>query len=495
MASLIELFDQQIAASLGQNVIDDTSVLSNIPAQGKTDVRGPNSFFGGNIYDSGNPTLFARNGGKYSLDFLPLAAGGFDVFAISNWLRNIGNELFGNTNFKQGATTAATSVLKSKGFQFVASQFLLAALNPTDTEVGGILNATWNPLSLPVSAVPLVRPSDVTSVTLGPAVGFKYETDTSRIDKYTKQIRKEELVFDKPEDVLRPGILPTGASEPSALGSLFVKTGFDRIRKSTSVLIPERPKDTPENVDVRFWEFGEVDGIVLENNLPLDNQLYMPFMFQDLRDNPPQFLYFRAFMKPESIAETFTPDWALERYYGRVEQVPIYMGTMRMISFSFDVVAFQPADLKPMYRKLHKLQSMVYPLFDNDGFLEAGPIIKMRIGDLFSTMGFGKKGVPGYLTSLDFAYGDIWNLENDLKVPRNVTVSLAFTALHEGNPGIYRNDVVTKEKDLFTFGTGFFEENDKIFYGDETSIRGILTTIERSGKLKQKNIASGEPTT
>jgi hypothetical protein len=34
--------------------------------------------------------------------------------------------------------------------------------------------------------------------------------------------------------------------------------------------------------------------------------------------------------------------------------------------------------------KLAKIQSLVYPLYDSQGFLLAGPIIRMRVGNLIS---------------------------------------------------------------------------------------------------------------
>jgi hypothetical protein len=205
-----------------------------------------------------------------------------------------------------------------------------------------------------------------------------------------------------------------------------------------------------------------------------EGNIYMPFMFQDLRDVEDQFLYFRAFLKP-GLAETFTPDWQVERYYGRVDQVPIYMGTLRNLAVSFDVVAWSPADLPVMWRKLQKLQSMVYPFYNKGGFFKAGPIIRMRIGDLFANQ--ANKGIPGYITSMDWSYDDgIWNLKTDFRVPRKVSVSIGFTVLHDGNPGVYpykANESAPdnidfaadlneqpKTTDGFTFGAGKITNKD-----------------------------------
>jgi hypothetical protein len=189
-----------------------------------------------------------------------------------------------------------------------------------------------------------------------------------------------------------------------------------------------------------------------------DNQIYMPFMFEDLRMKPSQYLYFRAFLKP-GLSEMFAPEWQTERYYGRVDQVPIYMGTTRTVNVAFDVVAWSPADLIVIWKKLKKLQSMVYPMYDVKGFMSAGPIIRMRIGDLIATT--NGRGLPGYITSMDWSYDDgIWNITKDEKVPRKVSVSLGYTILHEGNVGVYpytKNTVMDKDDDLTATSTSKIE--------------------------------------
>ena len=492
--SLLEQLDNVVFSAFQQNVLNGPSDLAS---------KGINiNANKGNAYDAGSLSLV--QGGPFSVPGLPAALRPVDAFATAHWLRNVGRELFGNVNWKDGVTTALVSTGKSKGFQFVSSQILLAALNPKDPELGGgtipggILNAAWNPASLLASAVPLSRPTDLTSITIGPVLDFKYDPSTSRIDKYIEQIHKEEKALagsptvaflneTQPEDILSKARLPR------FLPSLFSKaSGFERIKNSVSVMPAIRPHDTPELLHARFIEAadGDEDGVTVgASNLP-DDQVYMPLVFQDLRDKTEQFLYFRAFIKTDSVTETFTPVWNAQAYYGRVDNVPIYMNTSRVISFAFDVVAWQPADLPVVYRKLHKLQSMVYPFFDQQGFLSSGPIIRMRIGDLFSTTNNGKRGLPGYLTSLDFTYDNIWNIEKDFKIPRKATVSVSFTVLHEANPGTYPTSESGKE--FPTFGIGM--QDGENFKGAETGIRGLLENIKRTREVNAKPATAGSTT-
>jgi hypothetical protein len=265
-------------------------------------------------------------------------------------------------------------------------------------------------------------------------------------------------------------------------------------RQFTDVGIGTKGSASPQHVGVKVHDTEDSDGLIKPKNdgtSPLeDSELYMPFSFQDLRKTVDQYLYFRAFLK-EGINETFTPDWQTERYYGRVDQIPVYLGTIRSIALSFDVVAWEPSDLPLMYRKLHKLQSMVYPMYDTQGFMLAGPIIRMRVGDLFSAT--GKRGLPGYISSLDFNYDDgIWNTETDAKIPRKVTVSLGYTVLHDGNPGIYQStvtftDEATVKDNVPSFGVGMDLESvggtAGTYGGLGAGVRGFLGNLDVAKKF------------
>jgi len=258
---------------------------------------------------------------------------------------------------------------------------------------------------------------------------YSKENAIMPLEKLEKEFGNAEEI--KLKDLFTKSEYPGGATwkTNSRLGKL------DGIKSNASSL--------PSMMDV-LHPLDDIES-ALKLDEPIDDASnYLPFMFQDLRDPIDQFLYFRAFLK-DGFNETMTPDWQLDRFYGRVDQIPVYMGTTRNINLAFDIVAWGKDDLKPMYLKLQKLQSMVYPSYNSTGFLQNGPIIRMRVGDLISSNTNKGKGLGGYITALNFDYDDgIWNLETDMKVPRKVTVTLSFTVLHEGNPGLYpiKNNLV-----------------------------------------------------
>jgi hypothetical protein len=445
----------------------------------------------GNLYDDSAAVIGADRGGTF-MQFTspaPSETRFFDVFAISNWLRGIGKEIalfpFNNNDpLTREGRVERTGESISKGLTWAASQLLLTSLNLDTPYHAGLLgtidNQLWNPLSLAASAIPLVRPDlgvGVTSRALqGEFVGLSDGVlkEKQPVDFITLQTLKHIRFHDEPEEVT--------LENKTVLAQLFdTAQGFQPFKGDSSdrSLFPTRSSlkgtNTPKILNARFYgqSIDEKQGTF---EAPLnEDETYFPFMFQDLRDNPPKFLYFRAFLK-EGLTENFTPEWQQERYYGRVDPVPIYMGTIRTVNLGFDVVAWTPADLPVMWKKLHKLQSMVYPAFDQTGFLKAGPIIRMRIGDLIST-GEGK-GLPGYITSLNFAFDDgIWNLQEKWKIPRKVSVTLSYTALHENSPGL-SNPSTIPEIDATKFGGVVYDDSDQAFISKETDVRGIMKTVD-----------------
>lgn len=169
-------------------------------------------------------------------------------------------------------------------------------------------------------------------------------------------------------------------------------------------------------------------------SLPSDDDVYMPFAFTDLRKiGPDEFrtVYFRPYIS--SFSEDFAPDWNAQNFFGRVDPVSNYQATGRTITVGFKVVAETPEELLINYRKLTWLQSMVYPYYDQGLHFKSGPVIKLRLGDLFSAVGRdGVRGLPGYLTSINLDYGSAtWELRDGARLPREIDLNVSMQVLHE----------------------------------------------------------------
>jgi hypothetical protein len=430
----------------------------------------------GNVYGDGFPNPFGL-GGRFAgfTSPVPSPLRHADVFAIANWFRNLSRE-FGiliprpiNDPITGEQRVERTAESISKGITWLASQAYLASLNPNIPEHGSVANQIWNPLSLPLSLIPGSRPDNGVGVTAqaalaGALAGLaaplinreKQSMDVVKAFSLAKKQVGEEIGL--PESPLLNGITP------------FINAASDRDFDGKGIVYSA----TPLLVNARFYgqSQSEVDGVMPQ--ALADDETYFQFMFQDLRDNPAKFMYFRAFIK-EGLSENFTPNWQVRNYYGRVDGVPTYMNTARTVNLAFDMAAFTPADLPTIWEKIHKLQSMVYPAFDKQGFLRAAPIIRMRVGDVISTGKDGTStGLPGYLTSLNLSYNDsTWSVEPTWQVPHKITVTINFTALHEENIGV----APTKDSSELKFGTIKTGEQGIETVSPE-GVRGVMQAVK-----------------
>jgi len=413
---------------------------------------------------------------------VPSVLRSFDVFAIANWLRGVLREtgvlpIQNNDPITGQAKVERTGKTISKGLTWLASQFYLTSLNPDSPHFGGEFNKIWNPLSVPVSAIPLTRPDlgvGVTAQALLSSVGLAgLDTSQTQVEKQSVFIPTQEALARvvsplEPERVkLQNTSLLAQLAQTANQFNPFSSPIDDR--KFTGNKIPFSA--TPGETNVRFLGQSDYETEGVMYGALSEDETYIPFMFQDLRDSPAKFMYFRAFLK-DGLSENFTPEWQIQKYYGRVEGIPTYSHTTRTVSLGFDVVAFSPADLPIMWKKLHKLQSMVYPAFSQKGYLQSAPIIRMRVGDLISST--NNRGLPGYINSINFAYDDgIWTVEENFKIPRKVSVTLSFTTLHDNNIGVLLDD------DGFFGGISLIESEDfNTFASTPTDVRGVMQSVD-----------------
>ncbi len=185
----------------------------------------------------------------------------------------------------------------------------------------------------------------------------------------------------------------------------------------------------PASFDVEDEEFGYVSG-----PLP-DDVTYVPLLFQDLRPGPDgktRHVYLRALNLQTS--EAIVPNWNEEEAFGRVDPVMGYRSTNRSLNISFMCYAFTPEDLPVIYKKRAWLSSMTYPEISSDLLLRSGPVVRVRVGDLYNN---SQGGLPGVIKDLNYDDSEqTWELKRGYKVPRGFSVSLSFQVLHEGTPGI-----------------------------------------------------------
>ena len=120
---------------------------------------------------------------------------------------------------------------------------------------------------------------------------------------------------------------------------------------------------------------------------------YVPFYFQDLRNN--EIMAFHAFI--ESISDSFNPSFNETDGYGRVESIKTYTKTTRNISINFTLAAMNPDDHDYMWFCVNRLVAMCYPQWSKGAKVDGGftqpfsqiptssPVIRIRLGDLFKS--------------------------------------------------------------------------------------------------------------
>ena len=147
------------------------------------------------------------------------------------------------------------------------------------------------------------------------------------------------------------------------------------------------------------------------------------------KDNVWQICYLQATLN--SLSEAYNPTWQSKHFFGRSEQVHTYTFTDRTVDLSFSIFANEMRQLQNVYERVLWLAQQCYPDFDNTGRMSQGPIIAVRIGDLFQF----KKGI---IRSLSYDWfgvgGGKWEMTSGMRMPQGCTVTMNYQIMHDDIP-------------------------------------------------------------
>ena len=217
------------------------------------------------------------------------------------------------------------------------------------------------------------------------------------------------------EKIVRMHSISSSSNNERLSRTRFPANGNEKHRKllhNFSSIIPEKANEYKDYT--KYLEKSNAYKIELENNniirlskeqveeiekiIDLD---YVPFSFQDLRNN--DIMRFHAFI--ESISDSYSASYNEMGGYGRLEKIKNYVNTTRTINISFKLVATSPDDFDQMWYSINKIVSMIYPQWSRPvparqmNINEVGilyhlpftqipsntPMIRLRIGDLFTS--------------------------------------------------------------------------------------------------------------
>ena len=112
------------------------------------------------------------------------------------------------------------------------------------------------------------------------------------------------------------------------------------------------------------------------------------FGFKDIRNG--KWIIFRAFLT--NIQDSVSPEWNNYRYIGRPDDVYVYKGTTRSLSFSLKVAAFSRREMIPMWERINYLVGLNYGSYVDTNVYQTGdyyqgnpgmssPICLLTLGD------------------------------------------------------------------------------------------------------------------
>ena len=165
----------------------------------------------------------------------------------------------------------------------------------------------------------------------------------------------------------------------------------------------------------------------------LANHDFVPFRFR-YQTSPGDFeiIVFRG--RLSGITDSISPQWTPTRFVGRPDNVYVYQGVDRKISFNFDIYPQTKQEMKPLYEKLNALIGLCYPKYegissdnDNAGQRMIAPFMKLTIGKLW-------ENAPGYLESLNVSVDDGGTWDLDERLPKFIKVNCGFTYIGDQLP-------------------------------------------------------------
>ena len=225
----------------------------------------------------------------------------------------------------------------------------------------------------------------------------------------------------------------------------------------------------------------------LEEGEPKDKDL-VPFRFYDV--NNKNYITFSALLS--GITDTITPEYSDTRYLGRPENVYVYQGVTRALSFTFDVFPQTRQEMPVIWEKINYLVGMCYPNWIESPYplqektykqeSMISPIIELTIGDMY-------RRTPGFLSSVTMTVqdGSTWEFEEGMKLPHYVQISCEFTYIGRHKPALggkhFELDWVKEEE------PDGRRVNLKEFFSKEEKakrMKGRIVELEKDSKRRNK---------
>ena len=154
---------------------------------------------------------------------------------------------------------------------------------------------------------------------------------------------------------------------------------------------------------------------------------FIPFKFRDAVNE--KYIVFRAILS--AITDTFTPEYASERYIGRPDNVYVYQGVTREISFTLDIYPKSDEELIHLWEKMNYLAGLTYPSWAaaaGGGQGMVAPICKLTLGQMYAD-------TSGYISGLTYTVMDEGTWETTIaQLPKYIQAQCTFVYIGDRLP-------------------------------------------------------------
>jgi len=166
-----------------------------------------------------------------------------------------------------------------------------------------------------------------------------------------------------------------------------------------------------------------------DSDLPND---FIKFYIKDVVGK--KVIQFPAYLT--DITDNSSAEYNPTRYIGRADQVYVYSGYSRSISFGFRAAALTRGDIPVMWRKIDRLKRLALPKYDTEAFGDGeprpkAPFVELTLGNLY-------RGQPGYFSSINLTIpqNSNWEISDGYQLTHLCDISLEFTFIGKDVPSL-----------------------------------------------------------
>jgi hypothetical protein len=236
-----------------------------------------------------------------------------------------------------------------------------------------------------------------------------------------------------------------GGGSTTSIAGIGEQYGKEFAREVESTLYPRNQKqvagnDNPLTVNptrrISYKISDEPISYGLRTPIYLDKKSKISSDFIKFFVKDPQtarVIQFPAYLN--DITDNSSAEYTPTRYIGRADQVFVYSGYTRNISFGFKVAALNRGDVPMMWRKIEALKSLTLPAYqddviENDDDLRmVAPFVELSLGNYFVNQ-------PGFFSSVNVTIPQTstWEIEKGYELSHIADVSVEYTFIGKKVP-------------------------------------------------------------